>query len=88
MRTVKLHAAHPVLGNAVFDLVFSPGKLEDVKYVSGTDAMKSMAESLKTAKFDIEFPNESPVKLLRQGVLDCRAISGCNIVLLPPDSVH
>jgi tetratricopeptide (TPR) repeat protein/transglutaminase-like putative cysteine protease len=89
MRTVRLPAtAHHKMGNAMFDLVFSPGKLEEVKYVSGDEVLKPMADLLKAAKFNVEFPDENPTRLVRRGMLACSAISGCNFVLLPPDSAH
>src|SRR5579859_2387445 len=88
MRTVKLHMAEHKVGHAVFSLVFSPGKVEQVKYVSGSEALKSMNGRIKDAKFTVEFPDDSPARLFRRGILSCGAISGCDFVLLTPDSAH
>ena len=91
MRTIKVStagAAHE-FGTATFSIVFSPGKVENVTYVSGAEGLKSMASRMSTAKFNVEFPDAGPVRMTRRGILSCGSL-GCDFVLLLPDrtSVH
>lgn len=88
MRTVKLPMTEHKIASAVFSIVFSAGKVEDVKYVSGSEELKAMAIQIKQAKFKVEFPDDNPTRLMRRGILSCGTIAGCDFVLLPPDTPH
>jgi tetratricopeptide (TPR) repeat protein len=72
-----------------FFLLFSPGpKVEDVKFISGTDELRSADKVLRLAKFKVPFPENSSARLLRRGILACYPISGCTFVLLTPETVR
>lgn len=89
MRTVHLSAKEHEAGSAVFTVVFSPGKAESVKYVSGMESFKSMAGQISTAKANVnaEFPGPQPVHVVRRGILMC-GIGGCSFTFLLPDFAH
>ena len=88
MRSFKLAGGAHDPGNAVFSIVFSPGKVEEVKYVSGSESLKTMDKEIAAVKFGVEFPDVGPARVYRRGMAVCEKVAGCNIVLLLPDSVH
>ena len=50
-----------------FALLVQGGKVEDVKFVSGSDSMRSLAKTLSALKFKAPLPDDAPVKLVRRG---------------------
>ncbi len=84
MRMVKVPAAPHASGSATYSITFSPGKVDDVKLVDGDKALESMTVNIQSAKFKVEFPDETPAKLVRRGILSCGA-SGCDLTLIPPE---
>lgn len=53
------------------------------------DAALKLGELLITsAKFNVKFPDSSPVRLFRRGMVFCGSVTGCDVVLLLPGSVH
>jgi hypothetical protein len=87
MRSFKIaDAGQP--GNAVFNIVLSPGKVEAVKYISGSQSLKGMEKQIAATNFGVEFPDAGPIRLYRRGMAVCEKAEGCNVVLLLPDSVH
>jgi hypothetical protein len=88
MRSFKLSSTVRDRGSAVFSIVFSPSKVEEVKYVSGSESLKGMEKQIAAMKFGVEFPDVGPVRLYRRGMAVCEKVEGCNVVLLLPDSVH
>ena len=87
MRTVKVETGAKESASAVFSIVFSPGKVDEVRFVSGARSLESMATRIATTKFNVEFPGESPAKLVRGGILRCGS-TGCDFVMLLPNSAH
>jgi hypothetical protein len=88
MRLVKLpkFAAH---GSAEFFLLFGPGPtLEDIRFISGSKDFKPAEKLFKSGKFPVAFPMGSSARLLRRGLAMCSEVTGCQMVLLAPDSVH
>ena len=84
MRLVKITTAtHPAAHGAV-SIVFLPGKVEEVTLVDGDESLKALAEQIKTAKFDVEFPNSDPARLVRRGILSCGS-RGCDLALMLPE---
>ena len=89
LRSVKLKRLVPGSATAEFFLLFSPGpKLEDVEFISGSQELKSAANALSEASFQVAFPEGSSARLVRRAILMCSSISGCEAVLFTPDSVH
>jgi hypothetical protein len=63
-------------------------KLEDVKFVSGSDKMKLQGRQLKSIDFNFPAPDDVPTRFVRRGILGCYEYSGCTFLLLDPGSVH
>lgn len=91
-RIRSVHLERIAQGSASADLfiVFSPGeKVEDVKFISGSEKLRSADRALKLAKFNVLFPDDNPdTRLVRRGLLACSEITGCEFVLLTPDLVR
>ncbi len=63
-------------------------KVEDVKFVSGSDKMKLQGKQLKTIDFKVPAPDDVPARFVRRGILGCYQYTGCSFVLLDPGSVR
>jgi len=93
-RTIDLGKASKETGSADFFILLSRGArstatVEGVKFVSGDEKLKGLAEVLRTADYHLTFPDDTPVKILRRGVLSCAAATGtCTFVLMLPDDVR
>ena len=93
LRSVDLGKAKET-GNADFFILLSGGagavaKVDGVKFVSGDEKLKSYTEALRTADYHLTFPDNTPVKILRRGVLSCSTAGGnCTFVLMLPDDVR
>lgn len=88
LRTIKLKRLVPGSATADFFLLFSPGpKVEDVKFIGGSEKLKSAAEALSEAKFQVAFPEGSSARLVRRAIVMCSDVSGCNAVLFTPETV-
>jgi hypothetical protein len=93
MRTTTLKERPPLTGSAEFWVLLGAANhgvaVENVKYVSGEEKLRSLEEALRHLKFDVNFPDETPTKILRRGVLSCSQASGsCTFVLVLPDDVR
>lgn len=85
-RTVHLGKLGPS-GTADYLLSFSaPQKVDEAKFVSGDDSLKTIGPKLQTAPFHADFPDASPTKLFRRATITCAA-SGCDAVLMTADAV-
>ena len=83
MRTVKLPKQSSLSGSADLRVAFAPEGVESVEFVSGSDALRTVGERVKTVHYAVQFPEGSQARLLRRATLNCSAISGCMAVLLP-----
>jgi tetratricopeptide (TPR) repeat protein len=63
------------------------GMVEDAKFIKGSELLRSAADALRQAHFKVPFPENSPAKLVRRGLLTCHSTSGCSFVLVPVESV-
>ena len=88
MRSVKLPRFFQGSANADFFLLFGPGaKLEDVKFVKGSEKLQDAGKYIRTAVFPLTYPEGSKAHVIRQGVLSCSSFTGCSLVLYTPDMV-
>ena len=104
LRTVKLHTMLKEFLNAEFFVLLAPGAppasssgtasagaaptVESVKFVSGSEKLRPLAETLRSAPMPALFPDDTPTKLIRRGILSCSAATGeCLFVLIPPEDV-
>jgi tetratricopeptide (TPR) repeat protein len=93
LRTIDLGKAKEA-GTAEFFVLLSgvagaPVKAEDVKFISGDEKLKILSSALRTADYRLILPDDTPVKILRRGVLSCSTATGnCRFVLVLPDDVR
>jgi len=93
-RTIDLGKVAKETGSAEFFVLLSRGKgtdatVEAVKFASGDEKLKVFTDALRTAEYRLSFPDDTPVKILRRGVLSCSTATGsCAFVLILPDDVR
>ena len=94
LRTIDLGKVAKETGNAEFFVLLSRGKgaavtVEGVKFASGDEKLKVFTGALRTAEYRLTFPDDTPVKILRRGILSCSTATGnCSFVLMLPDDVR
>jgi hypothetical protein len=92
-RTFKLPRFLPGTESAeFFVLLGSDGKskrfkVEDVKFISGSDKMKLQGKQLKVIDLNVPAPDDVPTRVVRRGILGCYQYTGCSFVLLDPSTV-
>jgi hypothetical protein len=92
-RTFALGKVAKETGSAEFFLMFSKGgsdtMVEDVKFVNGDESLKSLSAELRNAKYGFNFPDDTPTKIFRRGIVHCsKATSDCNFVMILPEDVR
>jgi hypothetical protein len=63
-------------------------KVEDVKFISGSDKMKLQGKQVKSIDFNVAAPSDARTRFVRRGILGCYKYSGCSFVLLDPATLH
>lgn len=92
-RTIPLGKLWKENANAEFFVSLVPeagsAKLEAIKFISGDAKLGSLAQpALSTARYPDLFPDGTPTKLIRRGLLSCSAATGdCLFVLMLPELV-
>jgi tetratricopeptide (TPR) repeat protein len=88
LRNMKLPRITAANGSSEIFVLVSPEKIEDVHFLSGSPKMKPSRTMFSPTAFKSQFPTGSSAYLLRRGILSCFEITGCSLVVYPPDSVH
>jgi tetratricopeptide (TPR) repeat protein len=89
MRTFKLPRLVPKSASAEFFLLLAPGsKVEDVKFISGSNELETSGKNLRAIDFKLAFPDDGPARLLRRGILSCYEHTGCSFVLYNLEDVR
>jgi len=89
MRTTKLPRITPEASSAEFFLVFGAGgKVEETKFISGSDKLSAAGKTLVAAPFKVPMPDDGPTHLVRRGLLSCSPLTGCVFVLYLPRDVR
>jgi len=78
---------------ADFWIVISRGEkvahVDAVRFISGSDKLRALADRLRSLEYGDVFPDARPVKLLRRGTLSCSAKTGdCTFTLHRPEDVR
>ncbi len=75
--------------SATFAIIITNGqKTAQARFVEGTEELRPAVKTLTAAKFPQTFPDDTPAKLILQGLLSCSKFSkGCMFVFLPLDSL-
>jgi len=91
MRTTRLNDKPPAAGNAEFWVLLGTNNngatVDKVKFISGEEKLRTLEGALQHLKYTINFPDDTPAKILRRGTLSC-AQDGCTFVLMLPDDVR
>jgi hypothetical protein len=88
-RTLPVGRIPKSSGTAEYFVALSGQAVDGVKFVSGEDNMRAMAEALRGLHYSLLFPDNTPTKILRRGVLSCPGTAGeCRFVLMLPDDVR
>ena len=89
LRTTAIPGLTNRKGSAEFFVLFSAGKVEDARFITGEETLKDAGNALMKAPFNVPFPDDGPEKIVRRGVLSCSAytVPNCRFVLfLPADT--
>lgn len=89
LRTLTVANPSSVSGTADFFVVLEPGtSVHDIKFVRGDEKLKSFAGSLRNVHYNVEFPDNTPTKILRRGTFSCPQPEGkCTFVMELPEDV-
>ncbi len=68
-RTISLSKSDR--GSAEFNLLISPSKVEQVKFVKGEDALKGLSQLLQSVSSGMKFPPDSAGHVPRRAVVTC-----------------
>ena len=67
----------------------SGATIDGVKFISGDDKIRATSDSLSHLKVGMTFPDDTPTKILRRGILTCPATGSAGaLVWVLPDDVH
>jgi tetratricopeptide (TPR) repeat protein/transglutaminase-like putative cysteine protease len=93
-RTTKLPRLLPGNDSAEFFVLFAGAsktattKADEVKFVSGSEKLRSAEKVLRSINFKMPFPDDGPTHIVRRGILGCYTYTGCSFVLLKLRDVH
>ena len=88
LRSVSVPAIGKEAAQADFLVLLSGPKADQVKFVRGDNKLQALAEALRGARFNLQFPDDTPTKILRRGTVSCAAgKSECTFTMVPPDTV-
>ncbi len=87
-RTVPLSKSDK--GTAEFYLLISPGKVEQVKFITGEANLKGLADVLQKADVGMKFPPNAQAHVVRRAIVHCGTTSPapCTLELLPSSQVR
>jgi len=93
MRTVKLKERPALTGSAEYFVLLGAAtsgvSVDGAKFVRGEEKLRTLDDALHHLKLSLNFPDDTPTKILRRGVLSCsQATSNCRFVLMLPDDVR
>jgi tetratricopeptide (TPR) repeat protein len=90
-RSVRIGNTSKQEGKADFFLLLTSGQnsemtVDDVKFVSGDEKLRSAGDALRAARYGQTIPDQTAVKILRRGTLSCTA-ADCTLLLALPGDV-
>jgi len=89
LRSVRVPAIGKDAMQADFLVLLTGPKAEQVKFVKGDNKLQALVEALRGAKFNVQFPDDTPTKILRRGTVSCNAgQTECTFTMVPPDTVN
>jgi tetratricopeptide (TPR) repeat protein len=63
-------------------------KVQDVKFISGSEKIKGSVKLLTSINVNYPSPDKTPARFVRRGILGCYEYTGCSFVLLDPNTVR
>lgn len=94
LRTVKFDSGRKLKASeAQFTVLLVPGptrnaRVAAIKFIKGDEKLIPVGEGLKTARFDLTFPDGTSTKVIRRGTLFCDAATGeCSFIMIAPELV-
>jgi tetratricopeptide (TPR) repeat protein len=91
LRTITVPCAQGIAGSGQFFVILAASSsgttVETVKFISGDEKIRGMSDALTHLKVGMSFPDDTPTKVLRRGILTCPAdsASGTLVWVLPDD---
>ena len=88
-RTIKLPSIVQKKAEADFFILLSqPGKVDAVKFISGSDLLKTSARTaLLGADYGEIFPDATPTRIIRRVAVRCTDKGECSMELLVPETI-
>ena len=93
-RTTKIPWKFTQYESAEFFVLFGPaGKVVDVTFVSGSEALADATKVIEATHFDEPFPDDSSAQIVRRGLLSCgnspsAGVGQCLFVMYPAAAVN
>lgn len=92
VRTLDLTDRLKEKANAEFYVVLATGakgesKVDEVRFISGSDKLKNSAEALRALPYNFVFPDDTPTRIVRKGVMSCSGNATCSFTLLTSDTL-
>ncbi len=90
MRSTPIPGIAESDGHAEFFLLLSPKGVEEMRFITGDEKLKTAVAAFPKVGYGAVFPDNGPEKLPRRGILFCSAYSNphCSFTLLLPGSTQ
>ncbi|MCM3874516.1 MAG: hypothetical protein ND895_27810, partial [Pyrinomonadaceae bacterium] len=59
----------------------------EVKFIRGDEKLRALSTILKTANFNLVFPDDTTIKIVRRGTLFCHGGVECSFIMISPDNI-
>jgi tetratricopeptide (TPR) repeat protein/transglutaminase-like putative cysteine protease len=70
-------------GSAQFFLLISPAKVEQVKFIKGSDGLKGLSEVIQKTDLRMKFPASAEVRAVRRAVVTCGTAASASAAKTP-----
>ena len=80
-RTIPLQISGK--GSAEFFLLISPAKVEQVKFIKGSDGLKGLSGVLEKTDVGMKFPANAEVRVVRRAVVTCGTVASASAAGTP-----
>jgi tetratricopeptide (TPR) repeat protein len=88
-RTILVRQAAKSFESAEFNVLFTDGKISDVRWVEGAESLKSAVDKILRSGYEQPLPSGTRVKIVRRGVLACSPHTAeCSFILFMPSDVN
>lgn len=90
MRSTPIPGIQETEGEAEFFLLLSRKGVEESRFITGDEKLRTAAASFPKVGYGVLFPDDGPEKLSRRGILYSSAYTNphCSLVLMLPGSTQ